>query len=1328
MMKRFYGCLLLVGMLSSVFTEVHAMDFTEGLMTAVPVKNGQAPKIDGDLGDWDLSAAEPVTLSEQSASQLNSDWALSYDDDALYIGVRVSLPNRPYSNPNNATDAFWQGDLIQLRLAADPSLPYPLDRQRDAGSDRVAHVSLWKNSQTGADYLDINRGVGLNLGETANPPGSQVVVRVQGSSGYTVEARLPWSALKAPDGKNPFKVGQKMPFVAETLWTGGDYSRVVAVFRTNPGTFAFASPHTWGQVEFAAKGFEARRHPTLETVIAKFKGQAPAVVAGVPFTIEVPADGLKVSANILGPNGEVLRELMGGEEHPKGPLTVRWDGKDAWGHTLAPGDYKWGAFFHRGLKIELAGSVGTSGDPTYPTLDGKGAWGGDHSDPIDCAADESGLYFLWPVAEAGRPIVKTDYAGRVLWRKSPFVGGGFGPFFAIASDGRYVYLTLGDQNIRLVRLDAATGELLTWGRGGPTELPVHEVKAAMVPQSATPLETRGAFFQSSAQAEVGAALVPQADAVGLATHGGQLFVSSYAGNKILILDAASGKVQREIVCPGPRGLACDGSGNLVAVSYVAGQTAQVVRFAGAAGSALPVVTRDLEAPFDVAVDAGGRFYVSDLGRSQQVKVFDADGAPVRAFGKAGGRPWQGKYDPDAFLKPAGVAIDARGGLLVVESSPPKVISRLKVSDGQVENRWFGPGVYWNSTWPMPEDPQDVFYVLPGGLGRARVAPEGKTGVPNAYWVPEKAGYPQLASLEDGIAQPETVRAANGELYVVHDSTDHAILRMKDDVLRPVATWRGVSTDKTRFPENTLGRPYLGVWIDANGDGRIQPGEESQLTKLADGQPIPMLADGTSSMHMEPNGDLYFMTQANSILKVPSAGFGDDGMLRWDTVRASLAVPVVLPGQQSMFTTYRTGLLGVRLAGNGELYTVFNTLVEGKGGAFDYASPALAARLKDGMGHTATFNVVKFAKYDPQGRLLWMAGRKATAGAKPGEIYHTWNMAGLINDRYVASGSEWGMISFYTHDGFFVDSLMNNPGQAPSPGPYTFGGETSGARVQYFPKQDEVWAYSSGMAYRVLGFKNGLIEGEGRASGTVTLDKAYDTPGEVAPVPAAPLQMVRMTGQPLADAVVWDKVPQSRLLWDGAVLATAQLGYDDQFLYARLHVNDTTPLQNGADVPELAFKGGDTAGIVLGAKAQQKPGAGDIRLMAAQIGGKPHLIAMKAVTSGPKKPFVYTTGSTAQFEFVGDVPDGRVQLVPDPDGKGYTATFAVPRGFLELDLAAGATLQGDLEVRLSGAGARGLQAMERHYLFTASRPETTMVDDVPTEARLYPQYWGKVEIR
>lgn len=329
-MKTLSKQLLLAGALCALARRTQAMDLTNGLMFAVPVAGG-TPVIDGDLKDFDLSRAEPMWIAPQTIGQYRANVALMYDDDALYIGAQVSLPNRALRNPNAPTDAFWSGDLLQLRLGTDPALPYPLDGARDKASPRVVHLSLWKNSETGRDFLHIGRGTQLDLEQSVNPPGSAISIQTQGTSGYTLEARVPWAALGAPGGKNPYRAGQKMAAVAEALWVGGDAFRVAANYRINPGTFAFNQPGTWGQVEFSPTGNLAPRGETMAQLVARFGAEAAKkpVEVGVPFEIEVPA-ARRVSVNIFGPNGEVVRELMGGEMQPKGTLALRWDGKDQW--------------------------------------------------------------------------------------------------------------------------------------------------------------------------------------------------------------------------------------------------------------------------------------------------------------------------------------------------------------------------------------------------------------------------------------------------------------------------------------------------------------------------------------------------------------------------------------------------------------------------------------------------------------------------------------------------------------------------------------------------------------------------------------------------------------------------------------------------------------------------------------------------------------------------------------------------------------------------------------------------------------------------------------
>lgn len=1278
------------------------MDLTNGVMKAVPTPGGQAPVIDGDLSDWDLSAQEPIWIAPETAERLHADVALEYDADALYVSAKVSLPGRGLHNPNNPVDAFWGGDILEFRLASDPALPAPLT-PRDAAvkaSDRVVHLSLWKNSQTNADYLNVSYGVAFDKGSAANPAGTRVVIKQHGTEYYVVEARIPWSALHVPGGHNPFGPGQRMTAVWQVHW-GGD-TQTAGLYRTNPGTFAFSQAETWGQVEFSPTGGLPPVHVTMREALAAL---VPRPV-GVPITLDVPAPGKsgtlkKVSVNILGPRGEVIRELMGGEGHSPGPLSVFWDGHDQWGAPVPPGVYRWGAYFSDGLEAQFMGAAGTSGHPAYETADGRGGWGGDHGACVGTAADATGLYFLWVAAEDGRAVVKTDYAGRVLWRKTPFVGGGFGPHWAVAAGGKYVFVNYNDNNPELLRLDAATGQILPFG--GAATVPISHSKMAAVPKQSSPFGS-------------------QPETAGLAASASEVFASVYSQNVIRVLDPETGAPVRELACPGPRGLARDFSGNLFAVSYVPGRMAQVLEFPNGRGAGQPVVTRGLLAPWGLAVDAAGRIHVSDEGASQQVKTFSPAGALIAVLGKAGGRPWAGAYDPASFLQPAGLAADAQGGILVAEASPPKVMSRLDAATGKVLGRWFGQRAYSSVAWADPVDPWTVYYTLEGptSIARARIPSPGANGVPQAYWSLPQAGFTGVDTLVDAVGAPFVTLADNGRKYLVSDSGLHTVCLIQGDQLLPVG--------HARVADGRKEKPGLELWSDADGDHKPQPGEMTQITSVA-GSPLAGINNSTGSLWMAASGDLYLMTNDGRILKVPAAGFATNGAIRWDTARASYVVPAALDAAHvdgSLGSGWRSGLLGARADAQGNVYACFNTNAK-------YATPALTRAMQEGLGHTGEHNAVKFAKYAPDGHLLWMTGRKATAAAKPGEVYHTWIMAGLVGppgNEYLAAQSEWGTIAFYTHDGFFVDTLMDNPGLAPPASPYTFGSETFGCRVQYFPKLDQTWAYQTGMAYRVAGFTHGAVAGEARRYGQVVLDRAYDA-DVTAAAPTAPLHVTPLSGAPLTDPSVWGGLPVSTLRRNGADLATAQIGYDAQFLYVRLHVSDPTPLENSADTPSLAFKGGDTAGIVLGPAGQRDRAAlGDVRLMAAQINGQPRLLAMKAVSGQAKHAEDYYTPASGHvtFDYVGDVPGGRVTLEKDPDGQGYVAAFAVPRSFLEFPLAPGASLSGDVEVRLSGQGARGPQTTSRNYLFTPLRGETTMTDDIPTEARLYPQYWGSVEVK
>lgn len=1259
-------------------------------MRAVPVPPGGAPVIDGDLTDWDLSAAEDVWIANETADRFNASIAAMYDDDMLYFAARVRLPGRPLRNPHSPIDPFWRGDCLHFRFVTDPDFGYPVSPADLGSSPQVIHLSAWKDTLGGRDYLHMQKGITFKEGTSVNPSGSEIMIR-EGSGEYVMEMRIPWSALGAVDGKKPFGTGGKMTFVAEVLW---DHTtlRTAAIYRKPPGVFAFKNSAEWGQLEFSPSGNLAPRHAGMDGYLKRLAADG-AEDQGVPIrlTLQQPA---KVSLNILDQSGAVLREIAGGEPRQAGEHTWHWDGLDQWGEPLAPGNYRWAAYLSPGLTAKWMGSVGSSGSPPYPTEDGTGGWGGDHGDPVDVAADESGFYFLWMLAEEGAALVKTDFEGKVIWRRTPFVGGGFGPFHHVASNGQYVFFTFGTRPSSLGRMDAKTGKLLTWPDGNPL-LPLSDAEPIQGPARAFPFE-------------------PESTG-GLAASERELFVSVPSENRIRILDASTGGDIRLIELPSPRGIALDGEGDLYAISVNSDAPAAVLRFTGAAGAPRIVVGADLVSPWDVAVDAAGGIHVTDAGSSQQVKVFSAAGAPVRVLGKAGGRPWAGKYDTESFLNPAGISADPRGGILVAESSLPKPISRFDAQDGRLLQRWFGGTAYAPTNIPDPEDPRLNYYSLAsqlktlaaGGFARARIPQEGGTGFPDAYWNLPNAGYPAAGSLLDTMSMPEIMIADNGRKYLVSDISSatqcHGIAEIRGDTIVPVAHARVALQPK--------GRSAIEFWRDANGDHQIQ---EDELTRLESvkGEALAEIATAAGSMWMASNGDLFFTTQENRILKVPSLGFAENGVPLWDLSAAFYAVPSVLArAGERLPTHWREGLLGIRADNTGNIYTCFNAVVP-------YASEALTRTMQEGIGHTSRSNAVKFAKFDPQGNLLWMTGRKARGAAKPGEMYHFWVLAGLVNDRYVAGGSEWGQIYFYTHDGFFVDALMNDPSLGGEAGPYTFGGETFSGRVQYFPQLDEVWAYSVGRAYKVEGFKNGIVDGEARLAGSVVLDRIYTR--EQAVEDKVPLRVVARGSGLVA--------PARELQRNGERLATVELSYDARRLYARFAVEQSAVFRNGADAFATAFKGGDGVALRLGPPGQRdQPVLGDVRLLATKIQGQPVLIAYKALTAGPKRTERYFTPAAGEavFAYVGEVPGAEISFKQNETG--YVAAFSVPRSFLEFSLEPGSSIASEVEVLVAGQGARGLQVMSRNFLFSPMNSQTSMVDDVVTEARLYPQFWGEATV-
>ena len=228
------------------------------------------------------------------------------------------------------------------------------------------------------------------------------------------------------------------------------------------------------------------------------------------------------------------------------------------------------------------------------------------------------MYLGWSAAEAGQALVCTDFDGKVKWRHKR---GGFGGAALVAAPQGIVYVYDAGQGNILYRLDAAKGEYSNWQ--GTTEATL-ELGKVLAP-----------FKPADAKQEPAAS--------GLAVLDGKIFVSygplnapwnnrQPSGNKLLVLDAATGRLLKQVSCENPGDLKTGADGKL----YMVCGTTRIVGGPSRDGRHLHGRRRSAEHPLRGRRQAGK--HLRRPRRSQnQVKVFDKAGRPsARSASRAGG--------------------------------------------------------------------------------------------------------------------------------------------------------------------------------------------------------------------------------------------------------------------------------------------------------------------------------------------------------------------------------------------------------------------------------------------------------------------------------------------------------------------------------------------------------------------------------------------------------------------------------------------------------------------------------------------------------------------
>ena len=303
--------------------------------------------------------------------------------------------------------------------------------------------------------------------------------------------------------------------------------------------------------------------------------------------------------------------------------------------------------------------MGVSGEPPYQSPDGTGGWAGDYWEPNYVATEGDAVILGTGNAEAAPSTIRTNLEGRKQWGTTAAgqtlaVHKGFGYFVAWAGDGN------------LKKFDLATGRMVPFSGGQPMlKAPGSGPRRGLAPIDA-------ATFALSSESE----------------------------DKLYLIDIASGEAKGELPLPAAKGLAADGKGGLYAVSGNA-----VGRVDPKTGGFTPLA-KDLADPQQLACDAAGNVYVSLRGKTMQVWKFDPAGKVLEKFGKPGGRPTLGRFDPAGMLQPYGIAVDANGRLWVCEADREPKRYSVWNADGTLWKDFFGSPPYSTAGYFDPSETDD----------------------------------------------------------------------------------------------------------------------------------------------------------------------------------------------------------------------------------------------------------------------------------------------------------------------------------------------------------------------------------------------------------------------------------------------------------------------------------------------------------------------------------------------------------------------------------------------------------------------------------------------
>ncbi len=1225
-----------------------------------------APKdvnIDGDLAEWPAAGELSLFPDESMAEKFSVKGRMLYDADNLYIGGVVRDPT-PLVNRYTAASDYknsWNADSIQVRLIVDPTIPKPYptgDQRNNAGprlwARKLAHMTLWYSTLEQKPCFYASFGMTYSDGRL-NPEGMQAAYKM-GADGksYTFEYKIPWSALTFDGSPHP-QAGDATAAQWQIHWgdnEGLSVSRGMSDVRMKGSkSLGYMAPGECGKALF---------EKTADLQASVNAAVSETVPTGhLPITVDVPGEGpKKISIGLWSAEGKLVRTLCGALPVQAGKVVVSWDGLDDFFQPVPAGTYEARGLVHDGITTHFIASVNNSGQPPYQTSDGRGGWGGDYGPPVSVCSDTQRVYMLWPNGEASTTHIATDFEGRKLWGANGNNAMGQGMALCLRGDTLY---RLGVRGV--LKMQARDGLHVAFSSGQST--------AAL----------SNSWARQGIAADDHALYVTQ--------HG--LYNKGATSNAILVLDLASGALTRTIPLEfAPFGVAPAAEGKLY-VAGRAGSNGVVAVLDVSAGLTTPFLG-GLDEPFNLCVDAAGNLYVSLQGKAMQVAKYSPQGKRLMTYGRKGGRPELGAYDPAGMLKPRGVSVDPAGRLWVAEDdSFPRRLSVWN-TDGTLWKEFFGAARYSPYVYGDPERP----------------------------WLIEEGGFRWKVDLQTGAVAPHSTVFRKGTIqkdtserntlmgwgqFIRRDGHTYLYSKSNGGPLKILEEVDGVY----QLRLETL--PKGGTFIDQNGDGNLQEGEIR--TNL-------VLRNVYWTQQPGATLDLYGPT-TNGFCRLPLKRIQENGCLVYEDNPALVACES-WPAKVNSLAVDEQG-------------HVFTLSTDGRD--LQRGEPMR------GQGHF-------LGKWSPEGKCLWKYNNAWASFAwnssvyKPGQLLSYVTFCGRPG-KYVGITGYYGL--YYLLDsetGLFVDALCQDQRSDYVMGPNivhteTFNGflyQPRGFTDYYFLGGD-----ADGRIWRVDGLRAIRPFTQSIAVSPQDLGKAQETsaqlrrervvrlinPLEIFPVNAGkPVVVDGKQGD-------WQGVTYGRLgapiTADGSRGASVYAQYDSTNLYLLYRVQDANPFRNAVKNFQQLFKTGSSVEFCFEADPtadlkRKKPAKGDVRILFAFTHeGKP-LVTLYQPVSDDKAFAAHFESPTGKDDFdevraLTDIP-----LALGVDKSGYTVELALPWKLLEVAPKKGDVFRGDFGVIYGDPGGTR-NAIK--YMWSDQSPEISINNDIPSEVRLHPAQWGQMRI-